>query len=107
MPAHKHPLRSWIVTLYRRGDLVSASEGAIVASVPRQTISRWLREERINTTSTRMQYLARVQTKMQLYLDGKPQQRRPSKTELRRQGAKALREWNRAAKQKRMAAAAG
>ena len=100
MPAKRHPLRSWVVTMFKRGDLVSASEGAIIASVPRQTVARWLRESGINIEAKRRQYLARIQRRAQLYAEGKPQQTKPSKTELRLMAEKAVRDFNRASRRR-------
>jgi len=88
--------------MFVRGELTSASEGAAIASVPRQTIARWLREAEIDIQATRRQYLARNQLRAQRYLEGKPPAKRPSKKYLRRVAEKALKDWNRALKQKRV-----
>jgi hypothetical protein len=87
----------------QRGELTSPAEGAIIATVPRQTVARWIREAGIDIRATRLQYLARSQRKAQRYVDGKPPRGKPSKALLRRIAAKALRDWNRALKQKRLA----
>lgn len=100
MSRSRHPLRKWVEAMYRRGELTSASEGAAIASVPRQTIARWLREAEIDIHATRRRYIARNQLRAQRYLDGKPPAKRPSKKFLRRVAARALKDWNRALKQK-------
>jgi hypothetical protein len=103
MAPARHLMRDWIESMYRRGDLTSATEGAFIASVPRQTVARWIREAKIDITTTREQYLARNQRRAQRYIAGKPPRNKPSKRYLRRIAAKALRDWNRALKQKSMA----
>lgn len=94
MPARRHPLRQWVVTMFRRGDLISAAEGAIVASVPRQTVARWIREAGIDIRATRLQYLARTQRKAQRYADGLPPLQKPTKAQMRRQIEEAMRRFN-------------
>jgi hypothetical protein len=78
----------------------------MVATVPRQTVARWIREAGIDIRATRLQYLARAQRRAQRYVDGKPPRGKPSKRYLRRIAAKALRDFNRA-QQKRVAETAG
>lgn len=94
MAPRRHPLRSWIVGMARRGELVSPAEGAIVASVPRQTVARWIREARIDLKAIRLCYLARHQLKAQRHAEGLPMMRKPSKGEMRRDLAKAMRRFN-------------
>lgn len=106
MAPSRHPLRQWVLGMYLRGDLTSPAEGAVVASVPRQTVARWIREAGIDIAATRLQYLARSQRKAQRYVDGKPPRNKPSKAYLRKVATKALRDFNRA-QQKRVAEAAG
>lgn len=92
--------------MYRGGALVSTTEGAVIASVPRQTVARWIREAGLDIGEMRKQFLARSQRRAQRYLDGKPPRGKPSKRFLRRMADKALRDFNRA-QSKRVAAAAG
>lgn len=94
MAPSRHPLRQWIVGMFQRGDLVSPAEGAIVASVPRQTVARWIREAGIDIHATRQHYLARNQLKAQHYAAGLPPTHKPSKAEMRRDLAKAMRRFN-------------
>lgn len=105
MAPARHPLRQWVVSMAQRGELTSPAEGAVIATVPRQTVARWIREAGIDIHSTRLQYLARNQMKAQRYIDGKPPRNKPSKAYLRKVAAKALRDWN--AKQKTVAETAG
>jgi hypothetical protein len=106
MAPARHPLRQWVVSMFQRGELVSASEGAFIGTVPRQTVARWLREAGIDIEEKRKQYLTRSQRKAERYADGKPPRGKPSKKYLRRIAAKAVRDFNRA-QQKRVAEAAG
>lgn len=80
--------------MYRRGDLVSPTEGALVASVPRQTISRWIREAGVDVKATRLRYLARCQTKAQRYAAGLPPLRKPTKAQMRVMLDEAMRRFN-------------
>lgn len=106
MARERHPLRDWVIGMFKAGTLTSASEGAIVASVPRQTVARWVREAGLDIMLCRQQFLARTQRKAQRYVDGKPPRGKPSKRFLRRMADKALRDFNRA-QSKRVAAPAG
>lgn len=94
MAPARHPLRSWVVTMFQRGDLVSPAEGALIATVPRQTVARWLREADIDVKATRLRYLARCQRKAQQYAEGKPMMRRPSKAQMRKMADEAVRRFN-------------
>lgn len=106
MAPQRHPLRDWVIGMFRSGALISPTEGAIVATVPRQTVGRWIREAGIDIKATRQRYLARNQLRAQRYADGKAPRGKPSKRYLRRIAAKALRDFNRA-QSKRVAEAAG
>lgn len=90
MPAHRHPLRYHITTLCRRGDIATVAEAVLVSGLSRQTISRWLRLERIDLKTARMHYVARQRSRAQLIADGKPPRRRPSKDQMRRELADAM-----------------
>lgn len=92
MPAHRHPLRSHIIALFRRGDLVSLGEAAIVSGATKQAIGRWLKAERINITAARLAHIARQRTRAQLIEEGKGPRRRPSKAEMRKVIADAMAE---------------
>lgn len=80
--------------MFRQGALTSPKEGAIVASVPRQTVARWIREAEIDVKAKRLRYLARCQIKAERYAAGLPPRRRPTKTEMRRDLAKAMERFN-------------
>lgn len=80
--------------MYRRGDLISPAEGAIIASVPRQTAARWIREAGIDVKAARLRYLARCHLKAERHAAGLPPRRRPSKSQMRKDADKALRDWN-------------
>lgn len=80
--------------MLRRGELISPSEGAIVASVPRQTVARWIREAGIDVKAMRLRYLARHHLKAERYAEGLPPRRKPSKAEMRRTTEEAVRRFN-------------
>lgn len=80
--------------MFRKGELTSPSEGALIATVPRQTVARWVREAGIDVRATRLRFLARNQRRAQRYVDGKPPARRPSKAEMRRDLEESMRRFN-------------
>lgn len=100
MARERHPLRDWVIGMFKAGALTSRAEGAVIASVPRQTVGRWIREAGIDIEAARRQWLARNQRRAQRYLDGKPPRGKPSKRYLRRIAAKALKDFNRAQSQR-------
>lgn len=95
MPSHRHPARSLLMSLYRRGELTSIAEGVIVASVPRQTVGRWLREDGIDVGACRLKNLARMHMRAERHIEGKPARRPMTKRQLRAAAARAQREWSR------------
>lgn len=97
MPAHRHPLRSHIVTLFRRGDLASVAEAVLVCDASRQAVSKWVKLAGIDIGRSRLRYIARQRDRAQRIAEGKPPRRGPSKAELRKLGDKAVAEFNRAA----------
>lgn len=66
----------------------------MIASVPRQTVARWMREERIDVPAARLRYLARCQLKAERYAAGLPPVTKPSKAQMRRDLANAMRRFN-------------
>lgn len=102
-----HPLRDYVIALYQRGELASLQEGAAVAGVKKQSVSRWLADEQINWQIARSQYLARKHEGGYRWLIGKPPKQKPSKRFLRLRANRAKQEWDRrnAAKSKGISAA--
>lgn len=92
MPAHRHPLRHHVMTLFRRGDLASVAEAVLVSGLTRQTISRWLRMDRVDIASSRLRYVARQRDRAQRIVEGLPPRRRPSKQQMRKVIADAMAE---------------
>lgn len=90
MPAHRHPLRYHLTTLFRRGDLASVAEGVLISGLSRQTIGRWLRVERISIKTARLHYLARQRSRAQRIAEGLSPRRRPSKDQMRKEIADAM-----------------
>lgn len=104
MPAPRHPLRRRIMTRIHRGDFASVMEIMLVASVPRQTANRWLREAGIDRAAMRMRQVARMHQIEEEYLAGLSGA--PRKTARQRwiETSKAVRKFNEAnAKQPRTA----
>lgn len=81
----------------------------MVASVPRQTIGRWLREAGLDLEQMRVQHLAKLHEQEERYLAGKPAKQKPTKKLLRWIANKAKREWDQrhAAEQESLSEAAG
>lgn len=94
MAPRRHQLRSWIEGMFRRGELVTRSEGAAIASVPRQTVGRWLKEAGIDPEVMRQRFIARNQAKAQRHAAGLPPLGKPTKKQLRAIADKAVRRWN-------------
>jgi len=94
MPARRHPLRSYIVALFKRGELVSVKEAELICDASRQVIHRWLKLEGINIEARRLSKLGRFRTQAMTDLDDMPA-KRISKAELRKQTEKAVAEFNR------------
>lgn len=93
MAAPRHPLRDRILARIRRGDIASVQEIMLIATVPRQTANRWLREAGIDLALGRMRAVARMHEQEERYLAGLPSRRRPSKRKLRAIADRAHRQW--------------
>ncbi len=96
MAQTRHPLRSYIVTLFRHGDLVSIREAVLVSGVSRQSVHKWLKADGIDIEARRMAHLAKLRTSAERYLEGLPPLRRPTKVQMRKQIAKAVKRFNEA-----------
>lgn len=70
------------------------AEIVVVTSLPRQTVSRWLREEGIDLPAERMKRLAKMHEQEERHLAGLPPRRRPSKRFLRKVANRAKRQWD-------------
>jgi hypothetical protein len=90
MAAARHPLRSHIVTLFRRGELASVREAVLICDASRQAVSKWLRVAGIDIEASRMAYVARQRSRAQLIAEGKSPRRRPTKAEMRKTIADAM-----------------
>lgn len=96
MAPRRHPLRNWVLGMYRNGVLFSPREGAEIAGVPRQTVARWIREEKINVSLARQKFVAHHRSKAQRYLDGLSPVVPMTKKQTRRVLAKRMKAWNEA-----------
>lgn len=68
----------------------------VVASIPRQTANRWLREAGINLGKARLTMLAKMHEREERYLAGLPAKRKPTKRLLHWIADKAKRDWDKA-----------
>lgn len=94
MAARRHPLRDRILARIRRGDLASVREIMLVASIPRQTANRWLREAGIDLTVARMRRVAQMHEQEELYLAARSGMRKPTAAERRRQLLQSVKRFN-------------
>lgn len=94
MAARRHPLRKYIVALFRRGDLVSVREAELICDASRQAIAKWLRLEGIDIEARRLAHIARHRARAMSDIDSRPLMRKPSKTERRNATERAVREFN-------------
>jgi len=78
----------------RRGELASVGEIMLVASVPRQTVNRWLREDRVDLKAMRLRQVARMHAVEAEYLDTLSGSPRPTKRQRWLETQKAVRRFN-------------
>jgi hypothetical protein len=95
MSAPRHPLRDRILHRIRRGELGTVREIMVVSNLPRQTVNRWLREEKIDLGRMRLRRLTMMYEQESRYLAGRPAKRKPSKAVLHRIAARWKRRWDR------------
>lgn len=90
MPRH-NPYRDFVLAMYRRGELRTLEEGALIANTSRGLVQKWLAAARIDWEAQRGLYLARHRERAE---HGKPR-RRPTKAMLRAIADRAKAEWDR------------
>jgi hypothetical protein len=66
----------------------------LVASIPRQTANRWLREAGIDLATARLRLITKLHEREERYLAGKLAKRKPSKKYLRWVADRAKRQWD-------------
>jgi len=96
MAPPRHPLRSYVIALFRHGDLVSVREAVQVCGASRQAVSKWIKSEGINIGARRMSRIAAYATNAQRHLDGLPPVRPPTKRQMRKSLQEAMRRFNEA-----------
>lgn len=89
--------RGYVVAMARSGDLASLEEGAHIASTTKATVRRWLIAAGIDWVLTRRQWLARRHRRCEDWVINRPPPRRPSKKQMRKTIADAIRRTARAA----------
>jgi hypothetical protein len=94
MAPARHPLRSYIVGLFRQGDLVNVREATLICDVSRQAITKWLKAERINVEAHRLEHISKLRTNAQRYLDGLSPLRKPTKKQMRQELERAMKRFN-------------
>lgn len=94
MPGHRHPLRDRILLRIKRGELASVREMMLVASIPRQTANRWLREGKIKLDAARMHLVAKMREQEERYLAGLSPLHKPTKKQMRREIERGIKRFN-------------
>lgn len=95
MPSLRHPLRERVLLQVRNGRFASVREIMTVASVPRQTVNRWLREAGLSLAAARLQFVAKLRDIEAHHLQNRPPAKRPSKAAIRQSGERAKVQWDR------------
>lgn len=90
MAPRNHPLRSHIVTLFRRGELASVREAVLICDASRQAISKWIRAAGIDIETARLGFIARQRTRAQMVAENKAPRGKPSKAQMRQTIADAM-----------------
>lgn len=94
MPGHRHPLRDRILLRIKRGELASVPEIMLVASIPRQTANRWLREARIKLGAARLHLVAKMREQEERYLAGLSPLHKPTKRQMRQEIERGIKRFN-------------
>lgn len=87
-------LRDRVLIRYRRGELATLEEGALIAGVTRRRVLAWLHEAGIDWRAARLHFIARARTRDIEASEGKRARRRPTKTEMHRACDDAKAEWD-------------
>lgn len=66
----------------------------LVATVPGQTVNRWLREEKIDLAAMRLRHLAKLHRVEEEYLESRSGQPRPTQQQRWRETKRAVRRFN-------------
>lgn len=94
MAARRHPLRDRILIRIARGEVANVREIMLVASIPRQTANRWLREAGIDLAAMRLRMVAKMHEQEERYLAGRSGMKRPTAAQQRRDLLKSVRRFN-------------
>lgn len=102
-----HPSRTYVVAMFKRGELATLEEGAKVAGTKRETVARWLRYADVDWAVTRSRYLAKKHTHCETYAAGLPPSRKLTKRQLSHIATREKAKWDakRAAELERLEAA--
>lgn len=84
-----------MLALYRRGDLCTLEEGALIAAVSRRRVMAWLNAAGIDHRRTRALFVAKHRSRAVDQSEGKPPKRRLTKPQMRAIADRAKAEWDR------------
>lgn len=93
-----HPLRQYVIGLYRRGELGTLEEGAIIGGVSRRRVMAWLETSGIDWQAARLRFIAKHRRRAVEQHEGKPAKAAVSKKVLRARAKRAKAQWDRRAR---------
>ena len=96
-----------MIARIRKGEFASVREIMLVATLPRQTVNRWLREEKIDLAAMRLRHLAKLHQFEEEYLASRSGQPRPTQQQRWRDMKGAVRKFNEAQPKKSGSAGTG
>lgn len=88
-------MRSYVVAMFKRGELASLQEGAVVGGVNKVTVRRWLVEAKVNWGATRTRWLAKCNERAARYAEGLPPIPRLTKRQMSQLLARQKADWDR------------
>lgn len=90
--AAPNPLARYVLALYRRGELATLEEGALIADTSRGRIAAWLEAAGIDWVRERQRFVASKRQRAQESVAGKVR-KRPSKAQQRAQAQRLVEEF--------------
>lgn len=83
MAAARHLLRSHILALFARGEIVTIREASLICDASPQAIRKWVKAAGIDLEASRLAYIARQRSRAQLIAEGRAPRGKPSKAQMR------------------------
>jgi hypothetical protein len=93
MPTPRHPLRPYVIWLFRKGELTSLREASLICDASEQAIMVWLKREDIDIGRCRLERLARFRVNAQGMMKQAAGQKRTGK-QRRRETIEAVKRFN-------------